>query len=195
MPEPFEIMAVPFDAFLAPAGTAKPDIDIDPAPPWKLLAKRGAAEYDEGGITVTHGQSVNVYRGLRGTGGVKAFRTSETLTVGLTLNDLSLEEYARILNDAVVTDGGASRTAPIHQGPQVATYALLLKSPDGPYGDGLPIQLWVPKVYQSGSPAVVHRKGTPAGLALVFEALEDLEADADEDRFGLIEARDIAVGS
>lgn len=192
MAEPFEIMAVPFDVYLAPAGTAKPDIDADPAAPWVLLGERGADEYDEGGITATHEQDVNLFRGLRGTGPIKAFRTSEGLTLGFTLNDLTLESYAKILNDATVTDGGIAREIPIHQGAQVATFALLAKSADGPYGDGLPIQYYIPKVFQSGSPAVVHRKGTPAGLALVFTALEDLDAVTEGERFGVIEAQDTA---
>jgi len=190
---PFEIMAVPFDVYLAPAATAEPDIDTDPpGAPWALLGERGADEYDEGGITATHEQDVNLYRGLRGTGPIKAFRTSEGLMFGFTLNDLTLESYAKILNDATVTDGGTDRSIPIHQGPQVATFALYAKSADGPYADGAPMTYYVPKVFQSGSPAVVHRKGVPAGLALVFTALEDLDAASEEERFGVIRARDVA---
>lgn len=196
MAAPYEILAVPFDVYLAPAGTAEPDIDDDPPnAPWALLGTRGADEYDEGGITVTHGQEVNVYRGLRGTGGVKAFRTSEDLTFGFTLNDLTLEEYAKVLNGNAVVAGGGERSLGIHQGPQVATYALYAKAQDGPYADGAAYALYVPKVFQSGSPAVVHRKGVPAGLALVFTALEDLDALSEEDRFGVIRADDGTAGS
>lgn len=195
MSAPFEIMAVPFDVYLAPAGTAKPDIDaaIDASgSDWVLLGRRGADEYDAGGITVTHGQTVNVYRGLRGTAGVKAFRTEEELTFGFTLNDLTLESYGKVLNDAMVDDAGNSRAISIYQGAQVATFALVARSPDGPYGDGLPVQYWIPNCFQSGSPAVVHQKGIPAGLALVFTAMLNLEADSDDERFGVLEAQDVA---
>lgn len=192
MAAPFEILAVPFDVYLAPAGTAKPDIDLAlPAGDWTLLGTRGADEYDESGITATHEQTVELYRGLRGTGPIKAFRTSEGLMLGLTVNDLTLETYAKVLNDATVDDEGTSRTIPLHQGAQVATFALVAKSADGPYGDGLAAQYWVPTVFQSGSPAVVHRKGVPAGLALVFTALEWLDAETVEDRFGVLEAEDV----
>ncbi len=191
MAAPFEIMAVPFEIWLAPAGTAKPDIDTTPAGDWDLLGVRGADEYDEAGVTVTHEQSVNLYRGLRGTGPIKAFRTSEGLMLGFTLNDLTLEAYARVLNDVSVSSAGVSKSVTIHQGAQVSTFALLARSADGPYGDGLPAQYFVPKVFQSASPAVVHKKGDPAGLALVFTALEDLDASSEEERFGILEAQDI----
>lgn len=196
MAEPFELLAEPFDVYLAPAGTPKPDIDADPTAlvpvPFALLGSRGADVYDEAGITATHEQSINLYRGLRGTGPIKAFRTSEGLMLGFTLNDLTLESYAKILNDATVDDAGTARSIAIHQGARVATFALLAKAAAGPYGDDLPIQYYIPKVFQSGSPAVVHAKGKPAGLALVFTALEDLDAATEEERFGVLEAQDAA---
>lgn len=190
MAEPFEIMAVPFDVYLAAAGTAKPAIDAtQPTGGYALLGSRGADEYDEAGVSVAHEQSVELYRGLRGTGPIKAFRTSEGLKISFTLNDLTLESYAKVLNDATVDTTGA-RSIPLHQGAQVATFALLAKSADGPYGDGLPIQYWVPTVFQSGSPTVVHRKGQAAGLALEFTAIEWLDAASEELRFGVLEAQD-----
>lgn len=193
MAEPFEIMAVPFDVYLAPEGTARPDLADDPnasGSGWTLLGVRGADEYDEAGITVTHDQSVNVYRGLRGTVGVKAFRTSEDLKIGFTLNDLTMESYGKVINDANVDDTGDTRALTLYQGDQVATFALLMRSVNGPYGDGAPCQLWTPKVYQSASPAVVHRKGTPAGLALEFMALKYLDAADDSEIIGVFEAMD-----
>jgi hypothetical protein len=194
MAAPYELLATPFDVFLAAAGTAAPAIDATPSGGWVKLGTRGADEYDEAGISVAHQQTVDVYRGLRGTGPIKAFRTSEGLTLSFELNDLTLESYAKILNDSDVdssTDPIARRIG-MHQGPQVATFALLAKSDDGPYGDDLPVQYYVPKVYQGGSPTVVHKKGKPAGLALEFVVLEDLDAATEEERFGYLEAQDTA---
>lgn len=193
MAEPYEILAVPFDVYLAPAGTSKPDIADALASPWVLLGTRGADEYAEAGITVTHEQTIFEYRGLRGTGPIKATRTSEGLKLAFTLNDMTLESYGKILNDATVEDIG-SRAVRMRQGAQVATFALVARSADGPYGDGMPAQYWIPNVYQSGSPAVVHRKGEPAGLALEFTALEWLDAASEDLRFGILEAQD-ATGS
>jgi hypothetical protein len=199
MAEPFELLAVPFDVYLAPAGTEKPDLGDDVAASgsaWVLLGTRGADEYDEGGITVTHEQSINLYRGLRSTGPIKAFRTSEGLLLAFTLNDLTVESYAKCVNDATVDESsGNSKAVALRQGPQVSDFALLARSTDGPYGDGAPAQYWVPKVIQSASPAVVHKKGTPAGLALVFTALEDLDAATEAERFGFFEAATGPLGS
>lgn len=198
MAEPYEILATPFDVYLAIEGSAAPDLDEDPnasGSDWTLLGQRGADEYDEAGITVTHEQTVELYRGLRGTGPIKAFRTSEGLKIAFTLNDLTVESYAKIVNDATVDDSGDSRAVSLHQGPDVSTFALLMRSPNGPYGDGAPCQYWVPKVFQNGSPAVVHRKGQPAGLALEFMALEYLDAQSDSERFGVFEAADAPIGS
>ena len=44
-----------------------------------LLGTNGARNYAEDGITVTHEQTIEQFRGLRGTGPVKAFRTAEQL--------------------------------------------------------------------------------------------------------------------
>jgi hypothetical protein len=198
MAEPFEILATPFDVYVGVEGETRPDLADDPAASgsgWTLLGIRGADEYDEAGITVTHEQNVELYRGLRGTGPIKAFRTSEGLTIGFTLNDVTLESYAKAINDATVDSAGGVSTSNLHQGPDVATFALLARSPNGPYGDGAPCQYWVPKVFQSGSPAVVHKKGTPAGLALVFTALEWLDATTVEERFGVLEASEAPLGS
>lgn len=191
MAAPYEILATPFEAFLAPAGTAKPDIASAPTGQgYTRLGIRGADEYDaDAGVSISHDQTINEYRGLRGTGPIKAFRTSESLKIAFTLNDMSLEQYGKVLNDATVEDVG-SRALTIHQGAQVATFALVLKSDDGPYGDGDPIQYWVPVVYQSGSPTVVHKKGEPAGLALEFTALEWLDSPSEALRFGIVEAQD-----
>lgn len=195
MAEPFELLATPFSVYLAPEGTDRPDIAEDPADPWELLGTRGPDEYAEDGITVSHAQEITKFRGLRGTAAIKAWRNSEDLRIGFTLHDLSLESYGRILNNAQPTSADGVKTLAFRQGPQVETFALLMRSPDGPYADGAPIQYWVPKVHQAGSPEVVHRKGQPAGLALSFEVLEYLDAETEEERLGVIEAAEEPLGS
>lgn len=193
---PYEILATPFDAYIAAAGTAKPDIDDAGLSGWTKIGVRGADEYAaDAGVSVTHEQSVNEYRGLRGTGPIKAFRTSEGLQIEFEVNDATLESYALAVNKlaADVEDVG-SRALRLHQGASVQTMALLLRSPDGPYGDDMPAQYWVPVVYQSGSPKAVFKKGTPVGLAFKFTALEWLDAASEDLRFGILEAQD-ATGS
>jgi hypothetical protein len=200
MAEPFELIASPFEVWLAPVGTTFPDVDADPAGPWALLGVNGAYDIDSGGITVTHAQEVNIYRGLKGTGPLKAFRTSEDLKLAFTLHDLSLEEYAKIINKAPAdvdtsgtTAGGATtRSLNLHQGPNIQNFALLARGASPYDDDNFAMQYQVPKVYQSGSPAPVFQKGIPAGLALEFTALEDLNATTEEERFGTLVAQDTA---
>ena len=187
MAAPFEILAGPVDIYLAPFGTAFPDVDATPGVAWELLGTTGAVNYAEDGVTVNHEQTVETYRGLRGTGPIKAFRTAETFSLGLTLVDISLEQYAKVLNDVSVASAAGVSSINLHQGPDVAVFALVCKSANGPYGDGLPMQYQVPKVFQGANPALVYKKGTPAGLAITFTVLEDITADEAE-RFGQLVA-------
>lgn len=189
MAEPFYLIAAPFDIWLAPAGTEEPALGAPPSGAWELLGSNGAYDYNEDGVTVTHEQTVEKFRGLRGTGFVKAFRTAETLMLGFTLHDLSLEQYAKALNDAVVTTDGDENSIPLHLGPNVAQFALIARGASPYDDDNLEMQYYVPKVFQGANPAPVHKKGTPAGLALSFEALEDLDAETDEERFGRLVAQ------
>lgn len=189
MAEPFYLIAAPFDIWLAPAGTAEPALGSDPTGDWEKLGSNGAYDYSEDGITVTHEQTVEKFRGLRGTGFIKAFRTAETLMLGFTLHDLSLEEYAKALNDATVTVDGDENSIPLHLGPNVAQHALLARGASPYDDDNLEMQYYIPKVFQGANPAPVHKKGTPAGLALSFEALEDLDAATESERFGRLVAQ------
>lgn len=189
MPEPFYLIASPFDIWLAPAGTAEPALGTPPAGDWELLGSNGAHDYAEDGITVTHDQTVEKFRPLRGTGFIKAFRTAETLTLGFTLHDLSLEQYAKAINDQVVTVSGDEHSIPLHQGPNVAQFALVARGASPYDDDNLEMQYYIPKAFQGANPAPVHKKGQPAGLVLSFEALENLNAATELERFGRLVAQ------
>lgn len=189
MAEPFYLIAAPFDVYLAPAGTAEPALGTPPAGDWERLGSNGAYDYAEDGITVTHDQTVEKFRGLRGTGFIKAFRTAETLTLGFTLHDLSLEQYAKAINDQTVDVDGDEHAIPLHQGPNVAQFALVCRGASPYEDDTLEMQYYIPKVFQGANPAPVHKKGQPAGLALSFEALEDLDASTTAERFGRLVAQ------
>src|SRR3546814_5012065 len=51
----------------------------------------------------------------------------------------------------------------------------------------------VPRCYQSGSASPVFNKGVPAGIALQWAALEDLDATSDDERFGRLVAQTAAA--
>ena len=180
MPAPFEIMAAPFDVYVAPVGTAFPDIAVTPAAAWLLLGASGTKNYDEDGITITHGQNIEIFRPVGLTAGRKAFRTEEELTIEFNLVDITVTQYARVLNQAVVTTTaagsgtGGNLNMPLMQGLNVSMYAMLLRATGtSPYGDGWNTQLDLPMVYQSGEPAPVFKKGEPAMLETEWQAMWD----------------------
>jgi hypothetical protein len=196
--EPYEIIMSPFEVWLAPVGTAFPDVDEAPAAAWKLLGTSGKENMDEEGVTVSHGQTLAAKRTLGSTGPVKVARTEEELTISFTLLDLTAEQYARALNNATVTDTAAGsgtpgvRTFNLRQGTDVSTFALLCRGMS-PYDAAMVAQYQVPKVYQSDSPAPAFTKGDAAALKLTFSALEDLNAATEAERFGKFVAQDAAA--
>lgn len=180
MPAPFEIMAAPFDVYVAVVGTAFPDISQAPAAAWFLLGTSGAKNYDEDGITIEHNSTVVEYRPVGLTAPRKAFRTEESLIIGFKLTDVSATQYAKILNQAVVTNTptgtglGGNLNFPLLQGMNVNQYALFMRATgDSAGGSGFNTQYDVPIVYQNSDPKPVFKKGEPAALEVQFAALWD----------------------
>lgn len=191
--QPYEIVAAPFTVYVAPIGTAFPAIDAAPAGTWKKVGTSGDRSETEDGVTVAHSQSINEVRAAGSTGPIKAFRTEEGLQVSLTVMDITLEQYAVALNGAAIATTAAGvgtagyKAMKMYQGVQVSGLALLVRGEAAsPYGDGWKAQYEVPACFQSGAPELAYTKGTPAGLALQFTALEDPSAATPADRFGRI---------
>lgn len=191
---PFEIIAAPYELWIAAVGTAFPDVDAAPAAGWTKVGTLGKRNYDEEGVTVQHSETIETFTPAGATGPVKAFRTAEGLVISLTLADLSLEQYAHALNQNAITDVAAgagtagTKTIGLTRGLDVARRALLLRG-ESPYGDAMAMQYEVPIAFQSGSPEPSFRKGEPAMLALEFTALEDPGAATEAQRFGRLKAQ------
>ena len=58
MSTPYEVVAQPFTLWVAPVGTAFPDVDTAPDGSWTKVGTSGDLNYTEDGVTVTHSQSV-----------------------------------------------------------------------------------------------------------------------------------------
>lgn len=187
--QPYEIIAAPFNVYIAPVGTAFPLIDADPADPWALVGSSGVLNYGDEGVTVSHAQSITKFRSAGDAGSRKVFRTEEDLTVRLMLADLTLEQYRLALNSNILTTvppGGEAgyKKIGLSRGFAVATVALLVKGPS-PYAADMFMQYEIPRAAQSGNPEPVHaKKGSPAMLALAWDALVDTEADTPDEYFG-----------
>jgi hypothetical protein len=184
---PFEIIAGPFTVYAAPVSTAFPDVDTTPAVDWIKLGTSGADNYSEDGVTVAMAQTVEVFRALGSTGPRKAFRTEEDLRVSFVLHDSTLEQVKHALNGNTVATTAAGAGTPgtkdigLTRGTEVTRYALLVRG-ISPYGDW-PAQFEVPIAVVVSEPEIVATKGEAQGIAIEFQALEDLSASATE-RFG-----------
>lgn len=197
---PYEIIAAPATLYVAPVGEAFPDVDTTPAGNWVKVGTTGDFNYSEDGVTINHGQSVEVFRALGSTGPRKAWRTEEELIIGLTLVDISLEQYKHAMNQNTVTTTPAAPGTPgtksigLSRGMTLDQRALLIRG-TSPYGDDFAAQYEVPIAVEQGSPEVVFRKGEPAGLQLEFQALEDPNAATADVRFGTLTCQTADAGT
>jgi len=183
---PREIVVGPLLVYLAASVEAEDDVNVTPSGNWAQLGTNGMENYTEDGITITHSQSLRQTRALGGTGALKVNRQTEDLTIGLTLMDLSLAQYTKLLNGTTVSTAVTPNVDYIglRRGPDVTVYSLIAKGTGLSPSGNFPIQLYSPRVYQSADPAPVFSKATEAGLAVVFSALEYQSAATAEQRFG-----------
>lgn len=195
---PYEILAYPFTAYIAPVGTAFPLVDASPAVDWILIGTSGNLNYDDGeGVKISHSQDMFKFRALGDAGVRKIFRTAEDLMISLKLVDVTLEQYKFAINSNTMTTVAAGGEAGykkigLSRGFSVATMALLLRGPS-PYGDLMTMQYEVPRAAQGGNPEVTYVKSSAAGLELQWDALVDPNATSTDERFGRLVAQTAAA--
>ena len=195
MSAPFEILASPLTIYVAAAGEAFPVIDAAVAGNWIQLGTSGNKNYSDDGVTVTHEQTVDMFRAAGTTGARKAFRSEEDLKIVFTLVDLTPEQYAKILNDASLTtvpqSSGVAGQKHFEtlQGLQVTSYTLLARGISS-VDEDLNSQYEVPLAIQGGNPEPVYNKGEPAGLECEFMALQD-----SADGFGKLRIQTTVAGA
>ncbi len=181
---PYEIVAGPADVYVAAVNTAFPDVDDAPNGSWTLLVKT------EGGVKVKHSQSIELLRADQSTGPLKAIRSEEMLEVATNLAELTLENFALLLNDVTVTTAAgppAIKSINLWQGFDVAQFALLVRGPS-PYGD-FELQYEIPIVVQVDEPEAEFVRDNKAVLAAKWTALEDPDAATPAERFGRLVAQ------
>jgi hypothetical protein len=187
--EPYEIISGALTLWRAPVGTAFPKIDAEPAADWVLIGKSGTKNYSDDGVSVQHSQTINKVRPAGSTGARKGLRDTEDQRVVVTIWDGSLELYALALGGGEPTSVAAGvgtagyKQVGLSRGEFVEEYAVMARGPSA-YDEKMTAQYEIPRCYQDGSPTTVHKRGTPAGLELAFEALEDDDAANDKERFG-----------
>lgn len=197
---PLEVVAVPFEIWIAPTGEAFPLIGAAPAGNWVKIGTSGDRSIAEGGVTVTHEKTINQIRTNGTTGPIKSFLTEEGLTIAFTILDITLENYKYILNFRTVTDNAPAsgvagfRSIDLWTGFDVDQRALLVRGLNAsPYLANTNVQYQVPVVFQNGAPAIVYQKGEPAGLEFEYVAIEDPNAASASKRFGTLIMQDEAA--
>src|SRR3954465_12985182 len=103
MAAPFEVVAGPLTVFVAPVGTAFPLVNAAPPGTRFKLGTNGPDNFEENGVMVTHNQTLNPWRSAASTVARKVFRSGEEFLLEFTLVDLTIEQYAKVMNDATVS--------------------------------------------------------------------------------------------
>jgi hypothetical protein len=189
---PYEIIAGPADVWIGDTTATFPLIDEDVAAEdgWFSLGDT------EGGVTVRHTQSVELLRTDQSPGPKKAIRSEEGLEVEFALANLTLERWAKALDDVTVSTTAAagtvagSKSIKPFRGLDVKQYALVVRGPS-PYLDGN-LQFEVPVCVQTEEPEAEFVRDDKAVLAVMLTALEDPNAATEDDKFGTVRAQNTA---
>jgi hypothetical protein len=179
-----EVVAAPYEVWVAPVGTAAPAIDAAPGVGWEELGQNGIDNQGSDGVALGFGETVTSFTPAGKTLPVKQWRTDESLSVAFSLVDMTVETLSKILDDAAITTVAAGagvageKSISLVRGTQVKTFALLVRGLS-PYDDGtgLQAQYEFGRVSQSGSQAPKYVKGTPAELACEFTVLGTVTGD------------------
>jgi hypothetical protein len=190
MSAPYEIIMSPFEVYVAPVGTAFPNPDAAVSSTWKLLGKNGKRNQSEDGVVISHEQTVVKHRTNGSTGPVKIVRSDEDMTIGFTLEDLTIETYSTVMGQTFSEQTQAVgvagvRSVGLRMGQTVANFAMLVRGPSA-YYDGGNAQYEVPVVAQVAGPKPKFSKKDAAGLEVLWTAIEDPMAASDEARFGYL---------
>lgn len=194
---PYHIIAAPFQVYYAAVGADYPAVDEDPdGGTWTQLGASGSRDVDEDGVTVNAAQTTTKYRTLGSTGARKAFRGSEDMAVSFKIADLRAAAIVAALGgeNAITTVAAGigtpgTQSVGLSRGSVVGQVALLVRGPSPVMEDGI-LQFEIPRCFQS-APAqeIKATKTTPAMLSFVFDALEDEDAESEDERFGRVVAQ------
>lgn len=172
-----EVVVAPLTLWLATPGTAFPAVDAAPSGSWFQVGSLGTRSYDASGVTVNNPQTIAAFTPAGSTAPRKPYRTDENVEFTVSLADMTVEQYAKAMDDAAITTtpqatGVAGNKAfELLRGFKVKTFALLARGVSS-YDDSLGCQFEVPACYQSGTPGPVFSKNGPALLAIAFTGLE-----------------------
>jgi hypothetical protein len=179
--EPYEILTGVGDLYLATLGTAFPTVDATPGASWRHLG------FTQDGVSVKRKQKIEKINVDQETGGVKANRTEESLTIETSLAELTAENLADALGNSVTTTAAGTGTigkkeVGLYSGGYVKNFTLLFRGKSA-YGE-MPAQYQIPVCYIDGDLELKSEKGKNQVIKAAFEALVDPDATSDDEKFG-----------
>lgn len=174
--EPFAQITGTAKIYLAPERTAPPAITAQPGVDWIYLGET------DGDQSVEHAGELTLFRTNERTGPLKAIRPEEDVTIGFTLVETTLENYARVLHHAdLVTNSTVpvpAKHMPFKRGACPTVYALLMiGDADSPYGL-YPAYNYFPRVVSNAEPEVTRAKDDRRVLECSYTVLEDPQQTA-----------------
>lgn len=167
------------DLYIAPYGTAEPDVTTTPPAAWIGLGCSDGDQTEDHGVGDLQKFYDNCHRGP-----VAAVLGQQDPIFSFTMIALTLENIARVIYTAgaVTTSGNLKRLA-IKRPYRPTEYAFLARSvTDSPYLDGAG-QLYLPRGVFDMKFAVTRSKTGRAGFPATFHALED-DAQSEMNRLG-----------
>lgn len=182
-----EILTGVGELYLAPVGTAKPDLEDVPGAAWTALG------YTDGGVTLNLEQKIDEHRVDQETGAVEASRSEESLKIETSLAEVTLENLGRVLGRTVAVTAAASgvigkRSVGLYRGAAVQKYALLYRGSSA-YG-AFPAQYYVPVCYFGGNIKQEYKKDGKVLIPCEFNALVNPNASSEAEKFGVYEMQD-----
>ncbi len=179
------------NVYLAFEGEAAPAIDAVPGGNWVLLGAAGTLNQKIGGVKIIPSQEVAKHKTVGSLGPVKGFRTGAGETVEVSIEDFRLEILAKKMNLPGIREVAAAvgvagyKSMGMWPGFEMQIWALLLRIPASPEGDGLNMQRHYPRVMETGNlEQIFGSDGEVVATKFLFEALEDPNASSDSERFG-----------
>jgi len=188
--QPYAILVGVGTLYLAPVGTAMPALTAAPSGAWVSLGET------DGGVKVTKTRNREKFSSDQRTGTVKAVQTEEGLTVEVNAHENTLENLANAIGGTVAVTAAGSGTIgkkllKLHGGATVGEFALVFRG-NSPYGNW-PGQFCLPRGYMDDDVESEFVKDGKTLIPIKFEALEDLNAATEDDRFGYAEYQHAAA--
>jgi hypothetical protein len=166
-------------------------LNASPSGAWRALGDT------DGGVKINKSRKIESFSSDQRTGKIAAAQTEEGMTVETNLQDSTMENLADVIG-LTVTDTAPGvgtigyRSLAMYTGAEVVEYALLFRG-KSPYGANMPAQYYVPRGYMDDDVGREFKKGEKSLIPVKFEALENLDAATESERFGVLEAQDAAA--